>query len=232
MLLDHSRVRPPLVVGRATDPSLRSGVPSTTFRIILASALATAAVACVVESEPRRIAGSGGGSATGGSTGTDPNPGSNGTPPSSSAPILVEVDTDKTMTAAPGEGVGVFVEYAKGGKWHVWWTCDTKKTQQSCDFQVKISVTSGAIANAKTEVPGAAYLDTSGGASSVGAKTLTSSEIHGITFETNAGATITLDARVGEFHDSSFLFFVQDGKVNGGFTGKLTNPLQLVGKSP
>jgi hypothetical protein len=32
--------------------------------------------------------------------------------------------------------------------------------------------------------------------------------------------------------DGSFLFFVQDGKVNGGFTGKVTNPLQVQGKTP
>jgi hypothetical protein len=202
---------------------------SITVRIILAAALATAGVACVVESDPPRRSSEGSGS--GSSGGTSPTPDTS-TPPATVAPILVEVDTGKTMTALPGEGVGVFTEYKGNGKWHVWWTCDTKKTSQSCDFRLKIAVTTGAISNAQTEVPGAGYLDASAGAASIGATTITGSEIHGVAFDTAPGATITLDARVGEFHDSSFLFFVQDGKVNGGYKGKLTNPLQLVGKTP
>ena len=56
--------------------------------------------------------------------------------------------------------------------------------------------------------------------------------MHGIRFDTNPGAVITVDAAIGGFKDGAFLFFVQDGKVNGGFTGKLTNPLQLQGNSP
>jgi hypothetical protein len=43
---------------------------------------------------------------------------------------------------------------------------------------------------------------------------------------------ITVEASVGGVKDGSFLFFVQDGKVNGGYAGKLTNPLQLQGKTP
>jgi hypothetical protein len=208
---------------------------STIARICVAGVLASAAVACVVDADPPRRVSSSGSGGSGSTETTDPGTGSgttgSSTPPAATAPILVEVDTDKTMNALPGEGVGVFIEYGKGGKWHVWWTCDTKKTSQSCDFQVNVSAVTGAIANAKTEVPGAGYLQTSG-ASSLSATTLTSTEIHGVTFETSPGATITVDARVGQFHDSSFLFFVQDGKVNGGFAGKLTNPLQLVGKTP
>lgn len=202
---------------------------STTFSIVATAALATAAVACVVESNDHGMSGGGSGMAS------TPNPsGTSATPPSSVAPILVEVDTNKTMNAAPGDGVGVFVEYGAGGKWHVWWTCDTNRTAQTCDFRVKASVTSGAISNAKTEKPGEAYLDPAlgVGATSIGATTTTTTQIHGVTFETQPGAVITIDAAVGQYHDSSFLFFVQDGKVNGGYAGKLTNPLQFVGKTP
>ena len=57
--------------------------------------------------------------------------------------------------------------------------------------------------------------------SSVEAKITTTNQVHGIRFDTNPGAIITLKASLGGIADGSFLFFVQDGKVNGGFTGKL-----------
>jgi len=73
--------------------------------------------------------------------------------------------------------------------------------------------------------------------SRVEARVTTSTQVHGITFKTNPGTVITLEATVGGLKEGpgpnqSFFFFVQDGKINGGFTGRLTNPLQLQGKTP
>jgi hypothetical protein len=68
--------------------------------------------------------------------------------------------------------------------------------------------------------------------SSIEASVTTATEVHGLTFDTNPGAVITLKASLGGLADGSFLFFVQDGKVNGGYEGKLSNPLQLQGKTP
>src|SRR5262245_14485074 len=59
-------------------------------------------------------------------------------PVPTSVPITVEVDTGRTLNAAPGEGIGVFVEYAAGGRWHIWWTCDTLQTSASCNFQLAV----------------------------------------------------------------------------------------------
>lgn len=149
----------------------------------------------------------------------------------SPSPMLVEVDTDQTMTADPGQGVGVFTEYAAGGKWHVWWTCDTAKTQQKCDYSISVTVASGNIANADASQLQGGYMATPT-PSSLEARVTTSSEVDGIRFTTNPGAIITLKASLGGAVDGSFFFFVQNGKVNGGYQGKLTNPLQLQGKTP
>lgn len=161
-------------------------------------------------------------------------PGSGSVPPpssSSTSPLLVTVDTDQTMTAEPGDGVGVFVEYASGGNWTVWWTCDTKRTQQSCDFVVSAAAQTGSIANVdSSSVQGGTV--TSPSPERVEARVRTSTQLHGLTFTTAPGAVITLEAAVGGVKDGAFLFFVQDGKVNGGYKGKLTNPLQLQGKTP
>lgn len=191
--------------------------------------LASCATACYVESDPgpsRRSSG----------VPVDDSPPAAGGAPSSSSggtaapsPVLVEVDTDQTLNADPGQGVGVFVEYRQGGGWHVWWTCDTQKSRRSCAFTVEASVTEGGISGLKTEnVPASAATvgDT------VRVSTTTASEIHGVTFQTSAGAVLTLTAKVDNVADGSFVFFVQDGKVNGGYTGKLTNPVQFVGKTP
>ena len=168
------------------------------------------------------------------STGQVPNNGTNGDTapaPSSPSPMLVEVDTDQTMTADPGQGVGVFVEYGAGGKWHIWWTCDTAQTDQRCDYSISVTAKSGNLTNASaSQLQGG--LMTTPTPSSLEARVTTSTEVHGVTFDTNPGAVITLKATLGGVADGAFLFFVQDGKVNGGYTGKLSNPLQLQGNTP
>ncbi len=195
----------------------------------------TLAAGCVVENNPSGTqrgntvtptptagSGSSGGSgSTGGAGGTGGTGGA-------IAPMLVDVDTNQTMSASPGDGVGVFVEYKAGGNWHVWWTCDTNKSSQSCNFVVKLSAgaplqnlqTTGS-AQASSADPGVTTFTT-----------VTGATIDGATFATAAGDVLTLDASVDGLADGSFVFFVQEGKVNGGFTGKLTNPLKLEGKLP
>ncbi len=162
---------------------------------------------------------------TGGATG------SSGSNNAATAPMLVEVDTDQTMTADPGQGVGVFVEYGAGGKWHVWWTCDTLQTNKPCDFALTITSGNGPIANLDTSQIQGGYVATPEPAR-IEASVRTTTEVHGLRFDTLPGAILTIDASVSGLKDGSFLFFVQDGKVRGGFAGQVTNPLQLQGKTP
>lgn len=149
----------------------------------------------------------------------------------STSAMLVEVDTDQTMNAVGGEGVGVFVEYAKGGHWHVWWTCDTNQTQQSCNFSVSMTAATGNISNIDASQLGDG-LYTSPSTSRLDTTSTTTTDVKGVKFDTSAGAVITVEAALGSVEDGSFLFFVEDGKVNGGFTGKLTNPLRFQGSTP
>jgi hypothetical protein len=204
--------------------------PFTIFRVAAMGAIATFGMACVVETSdpdpPRPVstvqpepAPSGSGSASTGSSGT---------------PILVVVDTNKTMTAAPGDGVGIFTEYSSGGHWYVWWTCDSsspKGSHQPCAFDVQATVQTGAISNAKPD--NLSDLD----ALTVDPKTVhltttTSTTVQGVFFDTKPGASIVLRGTIGGVADPSFFFFVQDGVVNGGFQGTLSNPLELQGSAP
>ena len=147
-------------------------------------------------------------------------------------PMLVIVDPDRVMHATAGEGVGVFTEYLTGGHWRVWWTCDTAKTSEACPFDVIASVAHGAITNAAGFSLQQGDQLSQANAQSVEAVTVTTANIEGVTFDTTAGATITLDAQVGGLRDGSFLFFVQDGKIDGGYTATLTDPLMLRSLTP
>jgi hypothetical protein len=157
---------------------------------------------------------------------------SSSTSTSTATPILVDVDTDKTMNAAPGDGVGIFVEYAAGGQWHVWWTCDTNKTNESCAFSIKIAAKTGSMSN--LALSGAVQGDTlqQSDAQTLDAVTTTTSNAVDVKFNGDPGGTIEIEAAVGGVDDSSFFFFVQDGTVNGGYTGTLSDPLRFEGTAP
>jgi hypothetical protein len=206
---------------------------------VSAFALSASLFACVIDNDPpRRLAPDPAPAATGGTGGiTTPNPStSSPTAPTSPAPMLVVVDTDQVLDAKPGDGVGIFTEYSTGGKWRIWWTCDTTKSQQPCDVALSATAAAGTITNVNAEeLQGGAV--TTPTPSRIEAKITTTTQVHAVSFSTQPGAVITLEATIGGLKEGpgqnrSFFFFVQDGKINGGYTGTLTNPLQLQGKSP
>jgi hypothetical protein len=142
------------------------------------------------------------------------------------APIVVLVDPNRTLNAQPGQGVGVFTEYQTGGHWHVWWTCDTAAngTGEPCFFQVAVSVPSGKL------IPSGAHTSSAfvqPSAQSIDSSTTTTTSIDQIYFDASPGQAIELDARLNGIRDGRFLFFVQNGVVNGGYTGMLSDPLIL-----
>lgn len=48
----------------------------------------------------------------------------------------VAIQPDQALDAAPGEGVGIFVQYATGGQWRIWTTCDTFVSKSVCSFDI------------------------------------------------------------------------------------------------
>jgi hypothetical protein len=208
------------------------------LRVLGIAAVASLAVACVVENdhprvirvEPAQGEGSSA-SSTGGSTSGGP---ATGTSTPSASPVLVDVDTDKTMNAAPGEGVGVFVEYASGGHWHVWWTCDTNVNPQgalTCDFKIGISSSQGTLAVTRADAVDPVVALTPKN-QQIDATTVTGSTVSSLWFDGDPGGTITIQATIGDQLDGRYFFFVQNGQVNGGYNGVLTDPLMFQGTKP
>jgi hypothetical protein len=177
--------------------------------------------ACVVEVDHRHP------------SGTQPVGSSTTTP--TTTPLLVTVDTDKTMNAAGGDGVGVFIEYKAGGTWHVWVTCDTNKhpTAPPCNFDIKATAASGAIKNIQADRLLQSDKTTQNADGSLEMTTVTATNVAGVFFDTDPGARITINATLaGVDQSGDYLFFVQDGKVNGGYMGTVTNPLELEPSAP
>ena len=173
----------------------------------------------------------------------------------SEKPMLVKIDPAATMVQTPGQGVGVFTQYEPAsdggakGHWYIWWTCDTSISSEPCDFAISASVAQGDITSATSQGFAAGDELTGGGiatsidggeipdgsaasASSISASTTTTTTVQGIRFDTDAGAVVTLSAALGGEYSGSFLFFVQDGQVNGGYTGELSDPMELQSTSP
>jgi hypothetical protein len=213
----------------------------TVVHLGILGALAVGAAACTVETASSE--GSGGGpSSTEPCLGCEdsgpPSKISGGSTTPSPEAMLGRVDPNQMMNASPGRGVGVFSEFDTGGHWHLWWTCDTLITQKTCPFDIKVTVATGTITNASAdEFSSSDTLVTpstpaSGEAGGIEAKTVTTTGTSGVFFDTDADATITLTATVGGLYNGKFLFWVQDGKVDDGYKGTVTDPLMLVGASP
>lgn len=153
----------------------------------------------------------------------------------SNAPLLVKVDTrseSNALNAEPGQGVGVFVEYDGSGEWHVRWTCDTAQTSQSCEFNIQIVSEGGDLSSAQSEGLLAGDTITSADPGTLSCLTTTGSNFVGVRFAAPAGGVVRIDAAVGGVRNQQFFFFVQDGKLNGGYTGPLSNPLRFEAATP
>jgi hypothetical protein len=110
--------------------------------------------------------------------------------------------------------------------------CDTAKTGLPCSFDVGVSVGSGSISNVAGESLGPSDQVLQSNPSEVHALTTTTTGLAAITFDAAAGNTIELDAQIDGQRSGSVLFFVQDGKINGGYTTPVTDPLNLMPSAP
>ncbi len=194
-------------------------------------ALSALVVGCVAESTPSTTSSSGGAAPTW-STGGSTSGSSDVVPDSGVPPMVVDIDPGGTLTAQPGGGVGVFTEYASGGHWRVWWTCDTLVTSQSCGFQIAVSATSGTLSNIRDVGLERGDVVSQESSGQILAHTDTTTGRDEIDFDATAGASIELDVGLEPQPSSNFLFFVQNGQVNGGYQGNLTDPLILEPSSP
>jgi len=133
-------------------------------------------------------------------------------------PRTVAIEPDKALEATPGDGVGVFVEYATGGHWRVWTSCDTNTSKAVCNFNAFLTVEGGGqISNVQgedLETDDLAQLDTSGG--SVHLDVRTSSEFDGMTFDATPGAKVELEVYLDNDPDPRIVYWFGDNVLHQG----------------
>lgn len=152
-------------------------------------------------------------------------------PPTLDTPKQVAITPDQTLQADAGTGVGIFVEYATGGRWHVWTACDTNKSKVACDFEIFAIPEKGAkISNVKAAeeleagdvaeelTDGSAHLSTS-----------TSSEFDGMTFDATPGALVELEVYFDGFPEPHIIFWYGNETLH---TGAPTDPIDFIPDAP
>jgi hypothetical protein len=151
-------------------------------------------------------------------------------PQSNVEPMLVSIDADATITAEPGEGVGLFVEYAAGGTWRIWSTCDTNYSNVACVFDVAASVDD---ASELTDVFGEdldghdeiGFIDFA----SAYMHAEVSSDIDGMKLITTPGAILRVETYLDGVPQPRFVYWFGDGVLH---TGAPTNPVDFEPSAP
>jgi hypothetical protein len=167
---------------------------------------------------------------SGGGSEPDPAPPITVPAPTLDTPQQVAITPDKTLQSNAGDGVGIFVEYATGGHWHVWTTCDTNQSKVSCDFEVFAIPEKGAnISNVQPETleggdvaellkDGSAHLSAS-----------TSTELDGMTFDATPGAVVELEVYFDGVPDSRVVYWFGNDTLH---TGAPTDPVDFLPDTP
>jgi hypothetical protein len=143
---------------------------------------------------------------------------------------LVVIDAGASIPLTPGESVGLFVQYAPGGHWNLSTTCDTRLSGQSCAFDVVISPAPGAslsgVEGQGLSRDGRLVLGSDG---TVRLVTATSFGTDGITFDSDPGALVEIDALLDGAEQPRLVHVVSEGVV---VEGVPTNPVELSPSAP
>jgi hypothetical protein len=148
-------------------------------------------------------------------------------PPKADTPQQVIIDADETMTTSPGDGVGLFIEYATGGHWHIYTACDTNDSGYPCAFDVIVSGVDPAteILNVKPEnLTGEKDVIQLEGTRAVHLYTETSDGLNGMTFDAAPGAMLEVDTYLDDAPGEHFVYWIGGGVLHAGAP---TNPLDL-----
>jgi hypothetical protein len=126
------------------------------------------------------------------------------------------IDTDATLEVVPAEGVGVFVEYASGGHWHVYTSCDTDRSGSDCLFDIVVQP----LGQSKISSVSPDDLESEDEMSLVGDDAVhlvarTDYDLDGFFLDTDAGAVLSVDAYLDNVC-TNYVFWAGDGAVHEG----------------
>jgi hypothetical protein len=150
-------------------------------------------------------------------------------PSASAETATIDTNDTNTISSAPGEGIGVLVDYDTGGHWHVWTVCDTSISNFACAFDVTAQVLGGDVVTSVTgenlesgESAGLACPDTAYLSST------TDLGIDGVRFTTTPGASVQITGAVDGTVFPDIVFWAFQGAAQA----STTNPVTLTPASP
>jgi len=146
------------------------------------------------------------------------------TDPPTTTPPRVSIETGRALHAEPGGGAGVFITYATGGQWKVFWTCDTKVVpQHACKFELAVGTLG---IQEISSLPTTALVESD--ATTFRAKTITTTTIDSVNFRTEPGTAIAITMRIDDKVMPNLIWYVSDGKL----TTAPSDPIELVPSAP
>jgi hypothetical protein len=129
------------------------------------------------------------------------------------------VDADAVMSVRPGEGAGIFVQYASGGHWNVFTACDTNRSNQPCRFDILISADSTvAFSDPQGQQLEPVDVLTLGADGSIRLQTGTALKLDGVSFDADPGATIRVDVLLDGEARPDLLNWISGGELRQGAT--------------
>ena len=134
----------------------------------------------------------------------------------------VPIDQGEGLSADPGEGAGVFVEYLGDGTWSIWTTCDSEFTGSACLYDI-FATAPDIRATGEDDLEGSDVIlqdfDT------LQLQADTTNDFDGMVFATRPGEPVQIEVWLDGALDGSLVFWVADGVI---LQGLPTNPVIFV----
>jgi len=147
------------------------------------------------------------------------------TPPPSDQVEESTIDVDQLLDVDPGDGAGAFFEYESGGTYHLTTSCDVDNGGE-CLWDIVVVPQDGA--PLQTFAPFDLEDDDSvtfGYGNQLRLIAHTGRDFDGVSFQTDPGAAIQVDALLDDGAANRYLFWVGDGALH---SGAPSNPVNLI----
>lgn len=151
-----------------------------------------------------------------------------------SEPEQVVIDADAVLQTDVGEGIGVMVEYATGGHWRVYTTCDYNTPANpgvACNFDLFVKPLEAGITVGNTKGEDLSGKDTIEISADGSVHLFTQNTLgrNGMTFDTAPGAMIELEVYIDGQQDPHFIYWVGKEVLH---RGAPTDPVHFVPSEP
>jgi len=136
--------------------------------------------------------------------------------PHHDAPVYTTIDADHLLTTDLGLGAGLFVEYASGGYWTLWTSCDTDVTGSLCYWEANVTARASSIDEVyewDTEDHDHVDLYGSNGLTFIAD---TASHTDSVEFRTDPGALVEIEVFLDDYLAPEYFVWYGNGFVHDG----------------